>query len=134
MGRLIDSSLWIDLFREKTLRSVKEQKREEIIHEDACLCGPVAFEVLREARKSDRDRIKVQFGTLPYLPQTPTLWEQATELGQNCRDGGFSAGAVDLMIGAMALEFSATVVTFDSDFAEMARYSDLKVELLKRHS
>ncbi|MGJ8696057.1 MAG: PIN domain-containing protein [Verrucomicrobiaceae bacterium] len=132
MARLIDSSLWIDLFRSKTPRSVKEQVRREVLHRDACLCGPIAFEVLREARKDDRSKIEAQFATMPYLSQPSSLWETATRLGQQCRDGGVTPGAIDLAIGAIGIERSATIVTFDRDFLEMAKVSELQVELLTR--
>ncbi len=49
MARLIETSLWIDFTRAKTPPGRKLEIQRCILSPDACLCEPVAFEVLRHA-------------------------------------------------------------------------------------
>jgi predicted nucleic acid-binding protein len=98
----------------------------------AALCEPVAFEMLRFATMTERPQIMAQFSTLPLLPSPPTLWRDAARLGQACRDQGVQAGFLDLLIASIAIHHDVELVTFDSDFTQIAKASGLKVILLPR--
>mgnify|MGYP002622247319 CR=1 FL=1 len=132
MALLIDSSLWVDFTRRKSPPALKSLIHPWIIDPAAALCEPVAFEVLRHANPDERPPLTAQFATLPLLATPPELWRQATRLGQDCRDGGFTAGSLDLLIAALAIHHQAELVTFDSDHVEIARHTPLKVRLLSR--
>jgi predicted nucleic acid-binding protein len=62
----------------------------------------------------------------------PTLWTQAAELGQACRQKNITVNSLDLLIATIALCHGAEVVTFDDDFPKIATVSKLQVKLLKR--
>ncbi len=49
MARLIDSSLWVDFTRKKSPAHLKAAIHPWILDPAACLCEPIAFEVLRHA-------------------------------------------------------------------------------------
>lgn len=132
MARLIDSSLWIDFTRKKSPPALKAAIQPWILDPVACLCEPIAFEVLRHATPQEQKWIEAQFATFPLLPTPGHLWRDATRLGQQCRKDGFNAGSIDLVIAAIAIHHDATLVTFDSDFTAIARSSKLKVEQLTR--
>jgi len=106
--------------------------RPWILDPSACLCEPIAFEVLRHATPQERVRIEDQFSTLALLPSPQKLWRDAVHLGQQCRKGCFTAGFIDLLIATIAIHHSAELVTFDSDYAAIADHSALKVRLLER--
>jgi predicted nucleic acid-binding protein len=132
MARLIESSLWVDFTRRKSPPALKALILPWILDPTACLCEPVAFEVLRHATAQERKWIEAQFATLPLLPVPAQLWRQATELGQKCRKQGFNAGSLDLLIAALAIHHQAELVTFDADFSVIASHSSLRVQLLVR--
>ncbi|MCC5804922.1 MAG: PIN domain-containing protein [Opitutales bacterium] len=132
MARLIESSLWVDFTRAKSPPALKAMIHPCILDPDACLCEPVAFEVLRHATPDERPKIEAQFATLPLLPTPVCLWRDATRLGQTCRQEGFNAGSIDLIIAATAIHHDAELITFDTDYAGIARHSQLKVRLLTR--
>ncbi len=130
MARLIETSLWIDFTRAKTPPARKLAIQPWILDPDACLCEPVAFEVLRHATAKERKFIEEQFDTLPLLPTPATLWRDAARIGRKCRDKGFNAGSLDLVIAALAMHHDAELVTLDSDYAGIARIAPFRLRLL----
>lgn len=132
MARLIESSLWVDFTRRKSPLALKQLIEPWILDPTAALCEPVIFEILRHATPEERPLIEAQFSTFPILPTPPRIWREATLLGQRCRDQGFNAGSLDLVIAATALHHDAEVITFDADFSAIASTSALRVRLLSR--
>ncbi len=132
MARLIESSLWVDFTRGKSPLALKSLIQPWILDPLACLCEPVAFEILRHATPQERPWIEAQFATLPLLATPPLLWRDAARLGQQCRDQGIIAGSLDLLIASLALHHDAELITFDTDYQAIARASGLRVLLLSR--
>ncbi|MES2982677.1 MAG: PIN domain-containing protein [Verrucomicrobiota bacterium] len=131
MARLIETSLWIDFTRANTPTTKKLAIQPWILDPEACLCEPVAFEVLRHATPKERKNIEAQFATLPLLATPPQLWRDAARLGQRCRDKGLNAGSLDLIIAALAIHHNAELITSDADYAAIAKFSDLRIQLLE---
>src|SRR5690242_16023430 len=127
MGTVIDSSLWVDYFRAKTPVSIKRQVIPFIDRDDATLCEPVRFEILRAALESERSIVEDTFATLPILPTPTDIWGQAIILGQKGVDAGVKPRPMDLLIGAICLHHGVTLVTFDSHFAALAKVCPLKI-------
>jgi predicted nucleic acid-binding protein len=132
MARLIESSLWVDFTRRKSPPSLKRLIEPWILDPAAILCEPVIFEILRHATAQERPQIQAQFSTLPILATPPHIWRDATRLGQKCRDLGFNAGSLDLVIAAIAIHHDAELITFDAEFLAISHHSTLRVRLLSR--
>lgn len=132
MARLIESSVWVDFTRRKSPAALKRLIEPWILDPSAALCEPVIFEILRHATEQERPMIEAQFSTYPVLATPPRIWRQATLLGQKCRDQGFNAGSLDLVIAAIAIHHDAEIITFDADFASISKASTLRVQLLSR--
>jgi predicted nucleic acid-binding protein len=132
MATLIDTSLWIDFTRTRSPKSLKRFIAPFILHPDAYLAEPIAFEILRHATPAESAQLTQQFQTLPFLPTPADLWTRAAHLGQACRHNNFTAGSLDLLIAAVALTHGAELVTFDGDFQKIAAVSPLQVKLLTR--
>jgi predicted nucleic acid-binding protein len=132
MATLIDTSIWVDLFRAKTPRAVKLRARHIVDALDACLCEPIVFEVTRSAPLSERARIVRYFSTFPQLETPPDLWSAATRLGQRCSAAGFSPRPLDLLIAQVCVQHAADLATFDSDFESIAEHCPLRVRLISR--
>jgi predicted nucleic acid-binding protein len=130
MARLIETSLWIDFTRAKTPPARKLAIQPWILDPDACLCEPVAFEVLRHATAKESKFIEEQFDTLPLLPTPAALWRDAARLGRKCRDKGFNAGSLDLVIVALAMHHDAELITLDADYAGISRIVPFRLRLL----
>lgn len=132
MARLIESSLWVDFTRKKSPTALKLLIQPWILDPLAVLCEPVVFEILRHATEQERPLIEAQFSTIPVLSSPSRIWRDATLLGQKCRDRGFNAGSMDLVIAAIALHHDAEIITFDADYTEIAKSSGLRVRRLLR--
>lgn len=132
MARLIESSLWVDFTRSKSPLALKTLIQPWILDPLACLCEPIAFEVLRYATPQEQKWIKAQFETLPLLVTPNHLWRDDSRLGQQCRAAGFNAGSLDLIFAALCIHHDAELITFDADYLAIARVSKLHVHHLSR--
>lgn len=132
MAALIDTSVWVDLFRPKAPRAVKRRAQHIVDALDACLCEPIVFEITRSAPPDQRERISRYFATFPLLETPRDLWPAATRLGQRCCATGFSPRPLDLLIAQVCVHYDAELVTFDSDFSRIADASLLKVRVINR--
>jgi predicted nucleic acid-binding protein len=132
MPTLVDSSIWIDYFRPKTPRSIKEQAAAVITQRDAVICEPIRFELLRGASRETRDTIKEYLATVPMLGTPENLWQAATALGEKCTERGLSMAGIDLLIAQIAIQHGAEIVTFDSGFSLIAKVSNLRARVIDR--
>jgi predicted nucleic acid-binding protein len=132
MGTLIDSSLWVDYFRLKTPQKTKDQVVQFIDDEQALLCEPVRFEILRASLRTERRRLEETFATLPLLPTPADIWQRAIDVGQQCMDRGVKARPMDLLIATVCMHHLVEIVTFDAHFAQIAKVCPLNVQLLTR--
>ena len=107
MATLIDSSLWIDLTRARSPRTLKAFIAPYVNYPQSCLAEPITFEVLRHATDGEAEKLSRQFETMPLLTSPVDLWRRATDLGRWCRRAGANAGSLDLVIAAVALHHAA---------------------------
>jgi predicted nucleic acid-binding protein len=132
MVSLIDSSVWIDFTRVRSPLALRQFILPFIQDPDAVLAEPVVFEVMRGASDQETRQLTAQFQTLPVLSTPSSLWNDATALGRMCRKAGFTAGAFDLVIAAIAVHHEAALITFDRDFQAIAGVCNLRIKLLRR--
>jgi predicted nucleic acid-binding protein len=124
--------LWIDFTRKKSPQRLKKQIHGWIMDTEACLCEPIAFEILRHATQQEYPLLEAQFDTLPVLETPHQLWRDAASLGRTCRQHGITAGSLDLLIATIASHYGAELITFDHDFMAISQVSDLQVLHLQR--
>ncbi len=93
---------------------------------------PIVFEISRNALPAEVGPLTHRLKSLPLVPTPPDLWQRAVLLGQACRRRGYTSGAMDLLIGAIAQSSEAVVVTLDQDFEAMGEVGKFQVKLLKR--
>ena len=132
MITLIDTSLWIDLTRRKSPQSLRQRIAPYLLDPSAHTADPVAFELLRNALPAEIEFLTRRLEALPRLPSPVDLWNRAAKLGQNCRKAGHTAGAIDLLITAVAVAHQAVIVTLDEDFEKIGKIVGLEVKLLRR--
>ena len=132
MIALIDTSLWVDFFRPRSSARLKHLVSAQILDTTAHIAEPIVFEILRNALPSEVAYLTSRFQSLPLLPTPDDLWQQAGQLGQACRRRGHTAGALDLLIGAVAREHRAVLITLDEDFEKIGETGGFQVKLLRR--
>jgi predicted nucleic acid-binding protein len=129
---LIDTTLWIDFTRARSPRPLKDFIATYITDPAACVAEPIAFEVLRYATAKEEEFFDEQLRTMTMLPSPSTLWSDAAMLGRRCREYGVTPGSLDLLIATVAIYHGAELLTFDSDFEQIAHVSALHVTHLRR--
>jgi predicted nucleic acid-binding protein len=117
---LVDTSAWIDFFRDRDplARAVDALLEAN----EVALCGPVITELRRGLRsRIERARVLPLLDGCHLLDQPPALWEEAGELGALLGRRGATVKSLDLLIAAYALSHGVAVLTRDADFERMRR-------------
>jgi len=124
---LVDTSAWIEFFRG---RGPMADRVDELLEADeVALCGPVVTELRRGIRAaSERKRVLPLLGSCHLLPQPPSLWEEAGDLGFALARKGATVKSLDLLIAVYALSHQVPLLTTDRDF-ELIRKVGLPLAL-----
>ncbi len=116
---LLDTNVLADFLNQKLpLTKLSETIRQG---DRVCICRPVHYETLRGLTKAPSPR-KLQVFNSQLLPMLEWVelrnadWEQATQYWAATTGSGKQMNDMDLLIGAIAVRLSATVVTADDDF------------------
>lgn len=125
---LIDSSVWIDLFRESSTPEVRRlheaAERNEAVIGDLILC-----EVLRGARdEAAASRMARALGVFPVMPLVgPEIALRAAENFRRLRSAGITPrSTIDLLIGTWCIENDVALLHADREFAPMQRHLGLR--------
>lgn len=125
MAVLVDSNVWI---RHEHARLILM----ELVSEDTdiAICPAILTEVLRGVRgpKRYRETRALLMDARFFDSPTPLeRFEEAAQIYLRCRDGGVTPSTVDCLIAATAIEHELPLLTFDTDFELIARYTALKL-------
>ena len=134
MVTVIDTSIWLDFFRTRGPRRVRQEALLIIDSPDACLCEIVRFELLRAAPAKTRGALESYLATFPTLPSPVDLWSSAVALGQRCADKGFVSRPLDTLIAVVCIRNDAVLATFDKGFAPFLEVCPLRLRVLERQS
>jgi hypothetical protein len=126
---LLDSSVWIRVFRRPPDRRIEQRVREVVRGRSAASNGVIRIELAAGA-KSEREYLDTceTVDALTELPLRSTTVERACRLGYDLRRKGITASTPDLIIAASAMEHDAVLVHADADFDRIAANADLRVE------
>lgn len=126
---LVDTTVWIDFFADRSEPHVAALQKFIEIEEDLCLCGIILAEVLQGIR-SDEDYIKTKkyLDDLIFLPMRQATFIRAAEVYRSLRKRGVTIRKpVDCMIASVATEHDIPLLHNDRDFDYIAKYSNLRV-------
>ena len=124
---LVDSSVWIELFRKDGDVAVSLAVENLVSEFAAVLCGPVRMEVLGGSRPHEEKRITELFDLIPYISESEKLWEQTSLFYRQLRKAGITVPWVDAMIGSMAARRGFRIYACDGHFSEMAKKGFLEI-------
>lgn len=127
---LIDTSVWVELFREQSPYRLEDSLEiDEVV-----TCLPVVQEVLQGFR--DEGAYSIAREAMLALPivESPLgleVFEEAVDLYRRARSSGLTIrSGVDCLIAACALRNQVEVLHHDRDFDALARVSTLGVRRL----
>ena len=126
---LVDTTVWIDLFRGKATPEVDELERLLEQGEAVCTCGVVLTEVLQGIRTdADYRRTLARFDAFLFLPMNRQIFLKAADIYRSLRQRGVTIRkSVDCMIAAVSIQHSVALLHNDRDFDPMETHCGLKV-------
>lgn len=127
---LVDSSVWVEVFRRDGFRIESAVDLEEI-----ATCLPVIQEVLQGFRDEAAYRTaREAMLSFPLVesPLGPDVFDRAVDLFRLARRAGLTVrSGVDCLIAACAERNDLTLMHHDRDFDDLSRVSHLRVQRLQ---
>jgi len=117
---LVDSSVWIELFR-KNGDLYTGIAVENLIEEmKACFCGIVKLEVLGGARDNEIATISNLFSLVPYIPHPEPTWDETVKFQWKARKSGLNIPWSDAVIATLANKHGHRVYARDKHFESLS--------------
>ncbi len=127
MKTIVDTSVWIEYFKNQETLSTSMDK--ELLAGNIYMAGPVISELLQGAKtEKDFRTLKSSIDGVPFLETRLSDWKLAGELSFKLRKKGITIPITDCLIGAIALNNDAAVMTLDRHFMHIP---DLKLKDVK---
>lgn len=126
---LVDTSVWIEIFRDKTRHIVKAfQKR--IGSEKYGMSRFNQLELLQGVRdQKEWGLLEDYLSTQYYLEASENTWPEAARIYFELRRRGVTVNSpIDCCIAQIALEYGALLLHRDNDFERVARIRPLQQE------
>ncbi len=126
---LIDTSVWVDVLRDKTGRIV-QALRERIGADIGVFSRFTQLELLQGAKdEGEWGRLDGYLSTQYYLEATDETWPQAARIYFDLRRGGITISSpIDCCIAQLAMEAGALLLHQDQDFEKIAGIRPLLAE------
>ncbi len=124
---LIDTSVWIEVFRDKTGK-IANAFRKVVGAEIYVLSRFNQLELLQGARgQQEWELLEDYLSTQYYIEASPKTWPEAARIYFELRRKGFTINSpVDCCIAQIALEHSAFLLHRDKDFEKISQMRPLK--------
>ena len=127
---LVDTSVWIDFFKQNETEESRYLASEIDRGGDIVICGVVLTEILMGFR-SEKDAREIA-ETLLAFPVCQDLdragYGQAAALYRKCRANGYTIrSTVDCLIAQICIRDNLSLLTRDRDFEIIAKNSDLSI-------
>lgn len=116
IGVLIDTSVWIEFFRNREANLVN-RVRKLIKSNQAYLCGVILSELL-QGIKNEEERMMVTKALLglPYIETGRELWEEAGNISLELRQKGHLIPLTDIFPAVLAIHHNLEIFTLDVHF------------------
>ena len=128
---LIDTSVWSEALRrkDKSLDSSETLVRRIIENDDEIvIIGIILQEILSGIiNKELFAEIETILNDFSYIDIVKKDYIYAAELRNRCKQKGITAGSFDFLIASAAIRNKLTLVTYDKDFMNISKYTDLKI-------
>ena len=123
---LVDTSAWIGFFRDQP--PIAARVDELLATNEVALCGPIATELRRGLRPTERRKVIPLLGGCHRLDDPSDLWDEAGDLGYALFRKGVTVKTMDLLIATYALSHGIALLTIDADF-QAIRGAGVRLEL-----
>ena len=124
---LIDSSVWIDFFRNRGSRF--RDKIELLLQSGrAVYTGIIAMELINGAKgEKELQVLENLFASMERINEKEATHLNAGKLGHKMARKGHTLGVVDLIVAQLVIENNSILLTLDEHFKIIANYSELRL-------
>ncbi len=124
---LVDTSVWIEIFKDKTGNIVKAFQKT-IGSDNYVMSRFNQLELLQGARdQNEWEMLEDYLSTQYFLEATQDTWPEAARIYFELRRKGFTISSpVDCCIAQVALEYGAILLHRDKDFEKISRFRPLQ--------
>lgn len=128
---LIDTSVWSEALRrkEKSLNSSETLVRRIIENNDEIIIIGIILQEILSGITNEKLFSEIQniLNDFSYVEITKMDYIYAAELRNKCKKKGITACSFDFLIASMAISNKLTLVTYDNDFKNISKYTELKI-------
>jgi len=128
---LIDTSVWSEALRrkEKSLNSFETLVRRIIENNDEIVIVGIILQEILSGITNEKLFLEILniLNDFSYVEITKEDYIHAAELRNKCKQKGISAGSFDFLIASVAIRNKLTLVTYDNDFKNISKYTELKI-------
>jgi predicted nucleic acid-binding protein len=128
---LIDTSVWSEALRrkEKSINSSETIVRRIIDNNDEIvLIGIILQEILSGISNQKLfSEIRNILNDFSYLEISKNDYIYAAELRNKCKRNGITASSIDFLIASVAINNKLRLVTYDKDFINISKHTELKI-------
>ena len=128
---LIDTSVWSEALRrkEKSLNSSETLVRRIIENNDEIVIVGIILQEILSGITNEKLFSEIQniLNDFSYIEITKEDYIHAAELRNKCKQKGITAGSLDFLIASVAIRNKLTLVTYDNDFKNISKYTELKI-------
>ena len=127
---LVDSSAWIEFLRDTGSLACVRVDELLMLTGEIATCDPVRMEILAGARnESHLSTLRQALAQATIIPTQPSDYDAAAALYRRCRQRGLTIRKLlDCLIAAVAIRAAIPVLHNDSDFAALARHTELQID------
>lgn len=119
MKVLVDSTVWIDFFKNRSTPKTVLLEQLILNREDICICGFILTEVLQGIRDEKQYvTTKLQFSQLLYLEEDRSTFELGATLYRELRKRGITLrNSIDCLIAGLVLQQGVYFLESDRDYS-----------------
>ena len=126
--KLIDSSAWIEYYRQKGSEEYKSCISDAIQNNEAAVNGIIQLEIsVFTKSKSEYNDILSDFSSFHNLELNDIVFQKASGIGFELRRKGTTIPSSDLIIAASAMVNDSMLIHFDKHFTFIAEYYPLRL-------
>jgi predicted nucleic acid-binding protein len=124
---LVDTSVWIAFFREKTSAAAKTL--DGLLEEGAVgICGLIEAELIPGIRQDDRERVRSLIASLPRFEINPATWSEVVRIQESALKRGLGPFSIpDLILASLALQNNLPLFSLDRHFVALSRLTGLRL-------
>lgn len=126
---LIDTSVWIDYFKDKDRGHQLAKKVDEVLNFSEVYVPKVVIAELIQGAKSEKDISIIEdfTGAFNIIDHTENTWLMAGRLSFSMKRKGITINIIDCYIAVMANEHKCKIFSLDEHFKDIKRFLNLEL-------